>query len=124
VEWVNTNMGMQGQGMSGGMGGMGMGGGMGGGMGNQNAVGGGGMMGGGPGTGGMGANPTQGAGAGAHPQQAGINHHLMQQLYAILRNPNHPMMKFMLQSVPGFENLPVNQQMHRLMVARVRFRFL
>jgi hypothetical protein len=48
----------------------------------------------------------------------------MQLLYAILNDPAHPMMKFMLQTVPGFENMPVNQQLQRLMAARVGFRFL
>ena len=117
------NIGMQGQGMGmgGGMGNMGMGGGGGGGgMGGQNA----GMMGGMAGTGG--GLPQGGIGAGGqqqHPQSV-MNPSLGQVLYSILKNPAHPMMKFMLQNVPGFESLPVPQQMQRLMAARVGIRLI
>jgi len=63
---------------------------------------------------------TQGGGA-SHQQS--MNQQVIQQLHGVLRNPNHPMMKFMLQTVPGFESMTTNQQMQRLMAARVCFPF-
>jgi len=113
---VNQLVGPSGMAM-GGMGGMqapaGMGGGMNmGGMGSmsQGTAGGMGVQ------GAMSGGPVQGA---ASQQQ----HALLQQLYTILRNPNHPTMKFMLQTVPGFESMPTNMQLQKLMNARVRHVF-
>lgn len=90
------------------------------GMGVGVGVGGMGMGGSMQGQGGMGGGGgQQGVGMNMNNMNANVNPVLIQQLYAILRNPNHPMMRFVLQTVPGFETLPTNVQMQKLMMARV-----
>lgn len=93
-------MGMNGMGggMSGGQGGMSMGGGV------QGS--GGGMQ----GQPGQGSQPGQGVNA---------NQALMNQMFQYLRTPNHPFVKFMLQNVPGFETMPVQMQIQKMISARV-----
>lgn len=72
--------------------------------------------------GGMGGQGAMGSGVGGPVQGAASQQQaLFQQLHAVLRNPNHPMMKFMLQNVPEFERMPTNM---KLMNARVCHRFL
>jgi hypothetical protein len=76
--------------------------------------------------GGMGVQGAMsgGSGVGGPAQGAASQQQALQQLYTVLRNPNHPMMKVMLQNVPGFESMPTNVQLQKLMNARVRHRFL
>lgn len=81
--------------------------GMGGGMGNMGGMGG--VI---QGTAGGMGGPSQGVAS--NQQQSSF-----QQLNAILRNPNHPLMKYVLQTVPGFENMPINVQLQKLIGARV-----
>ena len=87
-------------------------------MGVLNGIGGpmsgaGGMNGGGPG----GMRPGMGGPSGnIPPQQA-------QQAFQILNTPNHPIMRYLVQHVPGFESMPVQQQLHRVIYAtKVSFR--
>lgn len=89
----------------------GMGGGMSGGQGNMSM--GGGVQGSG---GGMQGQPGQGSQPG---QSVNANQALMHQMIQYLRTPNHPFVKFMLQNVPGFETMPAQMQIQKMIGARV-----
>lgn len=40
-----------------------------------------------------------------------------QQAFQILNTPTHPIMRYLMQHVPGFESMPVQQQLHRVIYA-------
>jgi hypothetical protein len=75
--------------------------------------------------GGMGVQGAMsgGSGVGGPVQGTVSQQQIFQQLYTISRNPNHPLMKYMLQTVPGFESMPPTMQLQKLMNARVRHVF-
>ncbi|KAJ7590725.1 hypothetical protein C8J56DRAFT_1134341 [Mycena floridula] len=65
-------------------------------------------------------NPVNGLGMSPPniPQQPTPSQQLQQQLFAILNNPNHQFLQYMLKTVPGFATLPVQQQMQRMMMTQ------
>ncbi|KAF9057350.1 hypothetical protein BJ165DRAFT_25469 [Panaeolus papilionaceus] len=68
-----------------------------------------------PGMGGNGlAQNASGGSGGPQPNQAQIQQALLQ----ILNTPNHPILRFCLQNVPNFENLPTQMQLQKLFAAR------
>lgn len=46
-----------------------------------------------------------------------------QHLFSILQTPNHQFVQYMMKVVPGFQTLPPNVQVQKMMQAQVRWRF-
>ncbi|KAJ6543878.1 hypothetical protein B0H19DRAFT_289364 [Mycena capillaripes] len=42
-----------------------------------------------------------------------------QQMYTILQNPNHPFLQYMMRHLPGFQQMPVQMQISKMMAAQV-----
>ena len=83
--------------------------------------------GGGGGVGGMGTmnrpgGPGGGPGGGGGPTP-NPNQIAMQQAFQILNTPSHPVMRYIAQNMQGFETMPVQMQLQRVVMTKVGFRF-
>ena len=65
--------------------------------------------------GGQGLGPGQGGGGGV----GGLNQAQLQQAFQILNTPGHPLLQYLIKTVPGFENMPLQQQVQKMMMSRV-----
>lgn len=68
-----------------------------------------------------GGNMPQGA-QGMNPQMS--QQQVLQQMMQVLNTPGHPLVRYMIQSVPGFESMPMQQQVQRMVMAKVSFPYI
>jgi hypothetical protein len=75
----------------------------------------------GPGMGGhMGMNGMGGVnGPAVLGSSSNITSEVQRQLIGVLHTPNHPFLQYMHRNVPGFGQMPVQQQMQKMMMAQV-----
>ncbi|KAF5371942.1 hypothetical protein D9615_008087 [Tricholomella constricta] len=72
------------------------------------------------------SNPNVNVNAAAGPSNLGgggggrgmPDANVQQQLFRILQTPNHPFIQYMMRMVPGFETLPLQQQMQKMLFAQ------
>lgn len=62
-----------------------------------------------------GGNMPSGA-QGMNPQ---ASQQVIQQMMQVLNTPGHPLVRYMMQNVPGFETMPTQQQVQRMVMAKV-----
>lgn len=68
------------------------------------------------------SGPPQSPSNGTTPQAAALNSlgPMANQYYQILQNPSHPMVQYLINSIPGFQSLPLNVQIGKLHQMQVR----
>ena len=64
--------------------------------------------------------PTNTVPANIPPQVAGMGAAAVQ-YYQVLQNPSHPMVQYITNSIPGFQSLPINQQIMKMHQVQVGF---
>jgi len=65
-------------------------------------------------------NPPTTMPANIPPQIAGMGAAAVQ-YYQVLQNPSHPMVQYIMNSFPGFQSLPINQQIMKMHQVQVGF---
>lgn len=68
-----------------------------------------------------GANAIAGPSGGLNPASMPPN---VQQLYSFLQTPNHPFVQYMIRHMPGFQQMPVQTQLAKMIATQVCLRFV